>query len=198
MKYFSVFTVFVLSWEVSAQESSPDATNRVLTVEQIVAEVIAKNPEANYYRAEIAAARGERRIAGTLNNPELAVQAGSKRQSEPGGIAGEGVAWSVALNQTFDFPGRLALRKAIANRQINLAELGFDQFRASLIARVRQLRLAVLAAQERADAANSVADRARELAAVVVQRDPAGVTPLLETRILEASAITSMRKAAEA
>jgi cobalt-zinc-cadmium efflux system outer membrane protein len=33
---------------------------------------------------------------------------------------------------------------------------------------------------------------------VVVQRDPAGVTPLLETRILEANALTAQRQAVEA
>jgi cobalt-zinc-cadmium efflux system outer membrane protein len=90
------------------------------------------------------------------------------------------------------------LRKAIANRQIQLAELGFAQFRAALGARARSLALAVLSAQERARIARDVAERARQLAGTMVQRDPAGITPLLETRILEASAVTSQHRAADA
>jgi cobalt-zinc-cadmium efflux system outer membrane protein len=198
MKILPALSIVCLSLKVVGQVNPPAATTNLLTVEQIVADVLEKNPEANFYRAEIAAATGERRGAGTLSNPELSVQAGSKRQSEPGGIGGEGLAWSVSVNQSFEFPGRLGLRKAIANRQIHLAELGYAQFQSSLKARARQLSLAVLAAQERAAAATSVANRARELAAVMVQRDPAGVAPLLETRILEASAITAMRRSADA
>ncbi|HVY71664.1 MAG TPA: TolC family protein [Verrucomicrobiae bacterium] len=180
------------------QEKEPPPSAPILTVDQIANHVLQKNPEANFYRAEIAAAKGERRAAGTLANPELSAQAGGKRQAESGGLAGEGLAWSVAVNQTFEFPGRLALRKAIANRQLQLAELGYAQFQASLTAKARQLGLAVLSAQERANAATQVANRARELATVMVRRDPAGVSPLLETRILEASAITFMRRSAEA
>jgi cobalt-zinc-cadmium efflux system outer membrane protein len=89
------------------------------------------------------------------------------------------------------------LRKAIANRQIQLAELGYVQFRAALTARARRLGLAVVSAEVRSAAAQEVADRAKQLAAVMVQRDPAGITPLLETRILEATAVTSLHRAAD-
>jgi cobalt-zinc-cadmium efflux system outer membrane protein len=198
MKLLIFLTIVCVSVSNWAQEATSKGGTPERTVEQIVGEVIENNPEAKFYRAEIAIAKGGRRGVGALNNPEVAVEAGSKRQSEPGGIAGEGLAWSVSVNQTFEFPGRLALRKSIANRQIELAELGFMQFRAALSARARELAIAVLTAQERADAATSVAERARTLAAVMIQRDPAGVTPLLETRILEASAITAMHKSGEA
>jgi cobalt-zinc-cadmium efflux system outer membrane protein len=50
-------------------------------------------------------------------------------------------------------------------------------------------------AQERAAAAREVADRYRALREVLVQRDPAGLTPLLEFRIIEAGELTSQRTA---
>jgi cobalt-zinc-cadmium efflux system outer membrane protein len=100
--------------------------------------------------------------------------------------------------QTFEYPGRIALRKAIANRQVELAELGLAQFQSSLAARARAQAQLALAAQQKADATHEVTQRFRSLLDVLVQRDPAGVTPLLDQRIIEANAITLERRAAQA
>ena len=156
-----------------------------------------QNPELNFYRAEIAAAQGERRTAGTWANPELTTTLGQK-QVRSGGLSDEGAAWSVGVQQTFEWPGRIALRKAIANRQTQLAELGLAQFKASLAARTRTLAYGLFAAQERAAATREVADRFQLLREVLVQRDPAGLTPQLEIRIIEATELTVQRKASDA
>ena len=47
-------------------------------------------------------------------------------------------------------------------------------------------------------AAQEVADRFQHLREVLVQRDPAGLTPLLETRIIEATELILKRKSSEA
>src|SRR6266702_1067605 len=156
--------------------SAAGTPTNALTLEALVAETLASNPELNFYKAEIAAARGERQTAGAWANPEVAGTAGSKR-SVAAGASGEGLAWSVSVKQTFEWPGRISLRKAIANRQIRLAELGYEQFRAALEARARGLALNVHAAQEKAAAAREVAGRYHELREVLVQREPAGLTP---------------------
>jgi cobalt-zinc-cadmium efflux system outer membrane protein len=170
-----------------------------LTLDALVTGVLERNPELAFYRAEIAAAKGEQRAAKALANPELSVSGGLKRAKDiAGNVLGEGGAWTVALQQPFEWPGRLALRKAIADRQLALAELGLENFRASLAARARTLAFAVFAAQQQADAANEVAVRLQALAEVVVQRDPAGVTPRLEQRIIEATAIAAQKRAADA
>jgi cobalt-zinc-cadmium efflux system outer membrane protein len=171
-------------------------TNEV-SVEALVQEALTKNPELNFYKAEIAAARGERQAAAVWANPELAGTAGSKRSVAPG-ASGEGLAWSVTVRQTFEWPGRISLRKAIANKQIHLAELGYEQFRAALEARARGLALSVYAAQEKAAAAREVAGRYHDLREVLVQREPAGLTPVLETRIIEATEVGLQRRASEA
>lgn len=173
-------------------------TNEI-SLAALVQEALEKNPELRFYKAEIAAVKGERRAAGTLTNPELSSQTGPKRAKDAQtGLTGEGLAWSVSVMQTFEFPGRLALRKAIANQQIELAELGFAQFKASLVARTRAAAFAVFEAQAKTDAAQEVAERFAALTDVLVQREPAGVTPLLETRIIEANTLTAQRKASEA
>ena len=168
-------------------------------LDALVAETVAKNPELKFYEAEIAAARGGRSTAGEWANPELSAELGNKRVRDLGGNKiGDGPVWSVSLSQTFEFPGRVSLRKAIANRQIELAQLGLEQFRAALATRARTLGYQVLAAQQRAEAAQEVAKRFQDLLAVLVQRDAAGVAPMLETRIIEASAFTLTRRASEA
>ena len=184
---------------LSAVAADDQSVTNACRQEDFVAQVLQRNPEVKFYEAEIAAAKGERKAAGALANPELNGDAGHKRAHDAAGtLAGEGVAWSVGLAQTFEWPGRLGLRKAIANRQISMAELGLEQFKASLAARARTVAFASYAAREKEAAATEVARRVQALREVVVQRDPAGVTPLLEMRILEANALTAERKAVEA
>ena len=88
----------------------------------LVRQALAKNPELNFYAAEIAAAKGGLKTAGTIRNPEFNTQAGYKNtRDNSGGPSGDGAAWSVSVNQTFEYPGRIALRKAIAQGDIELA-----------------------------------------------------------------------------
>ena len=183
---------------VGGAETPPGETNRPPdTLEALVADVVEHNPELNFYQAEIAVAKGERRKAAAWANPELSTTLGQK-SVRGGGLSDEGVAWSASLQQTIEWPGRIPLRKAIANHQIQLAELGFAQFKAALAARTRALAYNLFAAQEKAAAAREVADRFQQLREVLVQRDPAGLTPQLETRIIEATELTLRRKASEA
>jgi outer membrane protein, heavy metal efflux system len=165
----------------------------------LVRQALANNPELKFYAAEIAAAKGTLKTAGTIRNPELNSQAGYKSARDNfGGPTGEGGAWSVSINQTFEYPGRIALRKAIAKGDIDLAELHFQQFRLTLAARVRTLAYSISIAQERSKAAREVADRFQALSDVLAQRPPAGATPLLETRIIDANTLNFRRQELEA
>jgi outer membrane protein, heavy metal efflux system len=178
-----------------AAEASAAAADEI-SLDALVAEALKANPELNFYQAEIEAAAAGRRIAGQMANPELSAEGGYKRTETRGGnFLGDGAAWSVSVSQAFDFPGRLALRKAIANQQIALARLGLEQFRLALTARVWKCGYRLLVAQENTRAAREVRDRVQDLLAVLVQRDPAGITPLLETRVIEANLVTLQRRA---
>jgi len=183
---------------VSVATNSPPVTNQ-LTLDELVNEALAKNPELNFYRAEITAAKAGRKTAGLLPNPELSGDFGRVRaHSQDLNLSSEGVAWSVSVLQPFEWPGRIGLRKAIANRDIELAELGYERFKVALAARVRTLAYGLFAAQEKAAAAREVAERFKALREVLVQREPAGLTPLLETRVIEATELTMQRKASDA
>ncbi len=181
---------------VPAATNSPAVANE-LSLDTLVNEALEKNPELKFYEAEILAAKAGRKTAGTFANPELSGGVGQKRVTG-GGLSAEGVAWSVSVVQPFEWPGRLGLRKAIANRDIELATLGYERFKLALTARVRTLGYGLFAAQEKAAASGEVAERFKALREVLVQRDPAGLTPLLETRVIEATELNAQRKASEA
>ncbi len=177
----------------SQETNSPPS----LSLDALVGEALGRNPELRFYEAELAAARAERKTAGLLGNPELSGDIGQKRVSG-GGVSDEGIAGSVSVAQPFEWPGRVGLRKAIANRDVELAELGLARFKLALAGRVRTLAYDLFAAQEKAAAAGEVANRFQALREVLVQRDPAGLTPVLETRIIEATSLTMQRKASDA
>ncbi len=168
-----------------------------LSLDALVSEALGKNPELKFYEAELAAAKAGRKTAGNWANPEVSGGIGQKTV-RGGGINDEGIAWSASIVQPFEWPGRIGLRKAIANRDVELAELGFARFKLALAGRTRALAYGLFAAQEKATAAGEVADRFQALREVLVQRDPAGLTPQLEARIIEATELTMQRKASDA
>ncbi len=179
---------------VAAEEAPPSVAAPAL-----VQEILSQNPELAFYQAEISAAKAGLRASASLNDPELSLDLGHKRVHEPNGaLAGEGTAWSVSVKQTFEWPGRIALRKAIANRQVELAELGLSRFRAALDARAQTLTYGLFAANAKAAAVREVAERFAALKETFLARDPAGVTPLLETRVVEASELSLQRRATQA
>lgn len=200
MKLKSILTFLSLltaAGNLSRAAESP--THAPARLEAIVTETLEKNPELKFYQAELTAAKAGRRSAGLAANPEISGAIGQKRVRDSlGTAAGEGVAWSVSVMQAFEWPGRVSLRKAIANHDVQLAELGLERFRAALAGRVRSLAYGVLAAQEKSTAAREVAERFEALRDVLVQRDAAGLTPVLETRVIEATTLTMQRKANEA
>lgn len=189
--------VGVMSPLAKCQETNATPVTTSLSIDALMAEALEKNPERKFYEAEIAAAKAGRKSAGVWANPEVSGDVGQKRVSS-GGVSEEGLAWSVSVLQPFEWPGRLGLRKAIANRDIELAELGYARFKIALAAKARSLAYNLFAAQEKATASGEVAERFKALREVLVQRDPAGLTPLLETRVIEATELNAQRKASEA
>ena len=169
------------------------------TSADLAAEAIAKNPEIQYYEAQIAVARGDRQKAGEYANPELGVEFGHKKIVEISGeVEGEGRVWRAQMMQVFDFPGRMGLRKALADHDIALAELGLAQFKSQLTNQVKALAGEILLLRQKENATQSVMDRLQALVEVLVQRDTGNISAKLERRILEASLVTSDRTRTDA
>jgi len=174
------------------------ATALAETPQKLVQHALQRNPELNFFVAEIAAAKGGMRTAGTIRNPELTTEAGYKNSREnSGGAGGDGAMLALSFSQTVEYPGRISLRKAIANHDLILAELHLEQFRLTLAARVRSLAYAMTSARERTKAMEEVASRTEALNDVLKQRPLAGVAPHLEAQIISANLITFQRQERE-
>ena len=186
-----------LAFPIKGQETTSASNTNAVMVDALEAEALERNPELRFYEAEIQEAKAGRKTAGLFANPEFNGSVGQK-SVRGGGLSAEGVAWSVSVVQPFEWPGRIGLRKAIANRDIELAELGYERFKLALTGRVRTLAYGLFAAQEKAAVAHEVAERFKALREVFVQRDAAGLTPLLETRVIGATELTMQRKASDA
>src|SRR5690606_17275184 len=145
---------------LSAQTTPPTEPAPAISLPALVGEITAKNPERQFYQDEIAAAKAGQRYSATWSDPELSFDLGRKRVKDASGsLVGEGNAWSVSVTQTFEWPGRLALRKAIANRDVELAELGLARFENALATRARTLAFGLYAANAKAAAIREVSDR---------------------------------------
>jgi outer membrane protein, heavy metal efflux system len=169
------------------------------TPQTLVKQALQRNPELNFFVAEIAAARGSVRTAGTVRNPELSSEAGYKNSRENSGSArGDGAILTLSLSQPFEYPGRIALRKAIANHELVIAELHLQQFRLELAARVQSLAHALRNAQERTKAVGEITLRTQALNNVLKQRPLAGIAPQLEAQIISANLLTFQRQEREA
>ena len=178
----------------SAQETTG------MSLDRLAQDVISNNPERQFYQRQIETAGVERAAAGRWADPEAVVEFGQRSANDrtTGALLGDGQTYAVSIVQPIEFGGRIALRRAIAERQIDLAKIGLQQFDATLAARARSLGYGLFAADEKAATARTVAARMRDLSRVLVARDPAGPAPRLEAASLQAGAITAERTAAMA
>jgi cobalt-zinc-cadmium efflux system outer membrane protein len=169
------------------------------TVPEMVREAVSNNPELKFYEAELKAAQASRRTAGRLAQPEANAAVGQKHARDNANqLQGEGTAWSVSVTQSFEWPGRIGLRKAIANHDVLVAELGLARFKSALAARVLGRAYSLSSAEQKQRVAEEVAARYRSLRDVLIQRDSSGIAPQLELRILDATELGLRRRASEA
>lgn len=197
-----VFSMAARPKRERVEEIKPDANKPSQPLEFLINEVLENNPELKFYEAEIERAKGLRKNAGLWSNPEVSGSIGQKRvtssSDEGESETSKGIAHEIAVTQTLEWPGRIRLRKAIADRDTKVAELELEQFRAFLIGKTKASAYVFTASQEKAAATREVADHFHDLREVLIKRDQAGMTPLLEMRIIEAMEINIQRKASEA
>jgi outer membrane protein, heavy metal efflux system len=116
------------------------------TLDSAIAEALRNNPELRSFEAGVGAAKGGVRTARTFQNPELSVAPGVKRLSEPGSSQKE-FHGNFELTQLFQFPGKRALKIAIAEKNVAVQQMALDGFRFALAAKVRKAFYELLAAQ---------------------------------------------------
>ncbi len=160
---------------------------------------LAHNAELKAYEAEVLAARGQRTQAGFFKNPEVSTEIGAREVRDGENILqGNGTTFSIAITQTFEFPGKGSLRKAIANKNVEIAELGLEQFRLALAGKVRVLAYEFLAAKTESASSQEASAASQKLAEKLGKSDAGGARQTLDRRLLEASLAEFQQGAREA
>jgi cobalt-zinc-cadmium efflux system outer membrane protein len=160
------------------------------SIDGLVTQALANNAELRVFEAELAAAKGQRTQAGFFKNPEISTEIGAREvRDEESILQGNGTTFSIAITQTFEFPGKGTLRKAIANKNIKIAELGLEQFRLALAGQVRVLAYEHLSAVTEAEAAEAVYKQSSELASQLDSQSNFGARLQIEIRLVQASLV---------
>lgn len=178
--------------------AAPNAPAETMTVDQLVRQALERNPALRMAETEIVSARGERVSAGAWQNPEFSAEVGAKEARDSEDILqGNGIAFSVQLSQTFEWPGKATLRKAIAERNIVIAELALEQFRRALEARVRGLAAELASLDEMRRLASAAASEGKKIVQALNERPRAGAQQTIEIRLIEAATIDLRKTALE-
>lgn len=168
-------------------------------VADLVRQAVESNPERQVYVAALAAEQASATTASTNPDPLLSLEVGRKRLRDAGGaFLDEGQVWTASLSQTFEWPERLRLRRAIADGQVEVAKLGLGRFEQALEAKATVLAYRLSRAVIRAQVSEEVAERYAGLRKALVGRDPSGPAPTEELRSVEAAEVVVRRRAEEA
>lgn len=124
-----------------AQDTNVVPDTNALTLDAAIHLALENNPELRSLAAGVAVARGEVITAKTWDNPELSVT--------PGAFHDSGGTWGHAgfeLTQTILFPGKRALLRAVAEKNVEARQLALAGFRTQLTVQVRRAFNELLAA----------------------------------------------------
>lgn len=129
-------------------------------MDQAVVEAERASPELSAAEARVAAARGALVNAQTYPNPEAHVT--------------YGIDWHVGVEQPIEWPGKRALLRALADRDVAAAEVALDGLRIVVAAEARRSFAEALAAKELAAARKVGVSVAQEFVDAATRRVRAG------------------------
>lgn len=138
-----------LAQQTNLSPDTPSPEQRdAATLEVLISEAWTNNPEVRLYEAAVAGARGELITAKTWNNPEMSVAPGAVHASESGSPSRTGFHGDFGVSQTFLFPGKRTLQRAVAEKTVESRQLALSAFRTQLAIQVHRSFYRLLAARQ--------------------------------------------------
>ena len=123
----------ILAWKgVQCRAQDANETNR-LTLDAAIRRALENNAEIRVFQADIAIVRGYADSARTRQNPEVSFTPGLAQDSSETLFHGD-----FGLEQTFEWPGKRALRVAMADKNIHIRRLALEGFRSQLAVQIRR------------------------------------------------------------
>mgnify|MGYP001546962152 CR=1 FL=1 len=164
-------------------------TPHALTLEAAVQRALTNNPEIRVLQADIASARGAVNAAKTWENPQLSIAPGYKAVRE----ADTQFHGDFGLDQKFEWPGKRALRRALAQKDVELRRLALDGFRSQLAIQVRRAYDALQTAHQVVALREQQLAMAKAFADAARKKVDAGFAPDFEATKAEVEIVTSQK-----
>ncbi len=182
-------------FSAKGQDTNAAAGTKGLTLEAAIRQAQADNPEIRVLAADIAAARGEATTVKTWQNPELSVAPGFKSVRDPSDTQFHG---NFGLEQTFEWPGKRSLRRAVAEKNIAVRQLALDGFRAQLAIQVRRVYQTLQAAREVATLREQRLTLAKSFVEAAKKKVEGGYAPEFEATKAEVEVVSAQKALREA
>lgn len=184
-----------VAFPVKGQDTNAASGTNALTLDAAIRLALADNPDIRVLSADIASARGEVTTAKTWQNPEVSVAPGFKTIREPATTEFHG---NFGLEQSFEWPGKRALRRAVAEKNVAVRQLALAGFRSQLAIQVRRAYFTLLATrgvvglrEQRLTLAKSFVDAAKK-------KVEGGFAPEFEATKAEVEVVSAQKSLREA
>ena len=168
-----------------------------LSISQAVSEALKGNPELRGLVADMTAAKGEVLTARTFRNPELTIEPGVRQTQDSGGSRSDFHA-NFALSQLFEFPGKRALKIALAESDLKARQIALEGFRFQLSTEVRRAFFDLLVADKTVGLRNEQVESARVFFASSRERTERGYASEFETVKGQADLVAAQKALREA
>jgi cobalt-zinc-cadmium efflux system outer membrane protein len=164
----------------------------------LVNEALTNNPELKALEQSVAVAKGEAVTAGKWQNPDLSLTPAYKREPGEGGEPGrDSFKGTFQLEQLIEYPGKRALRKAIAEKEVSAAELAIQGFRYQLRIKVEKIFSQLLLAQELKKLREEQVRDGRTFLRATQERAKSGYASIVETVRAQAELIAAQKALSE-
>lgn len=175
-----------------AQESAAE-TNQVVTLGTLVEEALLRNPELRAAEATLTGVQGEAVTARAWQNPELSLTPSVKHVSPDGGPSDTFFRGTIGVGQLIEYPGKRAVRKAIAERSVAGSQLALESLRYQIQLQVRKACYDLLAAQQIENLRAEQVESARVFAEAARKRTESGFASDFESLKAEADCIAARK-----
>ncbi len=160
----------------------------VLTLRDVLALALRRNPELAAFSWEVRVRDAERLQAGLLPNPQFQIEVEDFGGSAPfNGF--DGSQTTIQLGQLIELGGKRDLRSQVASFERNLSGWDYERKRIDVFTEASQNFINVLSAQEQSNVADTLLTLAEQVASTISEKVKAGkVSPVEETRTQVAAA----------
>src|SRR5579883_707138 len=184
-----------VTFPAKAQETNATPGTNVLTLEAAIRLALENNPDIRVLSADIASARGEVTTARTWQNPEVSVAPGFKTIRDPSTTEFHG---DFGLEQTFEWPGKRALRRAVAEKNVAVRQLALAGFRSQLAIQVRRAYFTLLATRGVVELREQKLTLAKSFVDAAKKKVEGGFAPEFEATKAEVEVVGAQRVLREA